>query len=154
MTDTKDLTKTKRYIHLLSDLAGLDFLDHEDLIMLKEIKEIVEERESLLKDNLEIQQNYLFAPPGDDLVEELKWLDIVEKMMKKNIDDPEAEWMYEDLEIVQSIRKLLQAKPAVDIKRLAHLLYISIPPHKEGLSYEVITKNFEERLKGELGEPK
>ncbi len=84
----------------------------------------------------------------DDLVEELKWLDIVEKMMKKNIDDPEAEWMYEDLEIVQSIRKLLQSKlpekPRIskgEIERWVSKIKHSFNP-EDTLEYELKSKGF------------
>lgn len=46
---------------------------------------------------------------------------------------------------------LQSRQPGIDIKRLAHLLYVSIPPTWREMSYTTIIKRFEARLKDELG---
>ena len=52
--------------------------------------------------------------------------------------------------ILQAIRSHLE-KQTVDIKRLAHLLFISIPPGALTCPYDFLTKRFESRLRTELG---
>ena len=92
------------------------------------------------------------SPPDNDLVEKL--LSLVYRCVREK----KYKTMHDEIRIRAEICKLLQAKPTVDIKRLAHLLYISIPPGipttLKNMSYEALTKAFEERLRGELDEPK
>ena len=82
--------------------------------------------------------------PDEDLVEDLIMAQIQSRIL------------IEDIELLKTLRAeirtlLQQRQPKIDIKRLAHLLYISISPTSPNLSYSVLTKAFEERLNGELG---
>ena len=101
-------------------------------------------------------------PQPDDLVEKI--LDVgvnreidMHSALVKGKSNTELQKISDDAKA--EIRKLLPARPSVDIKRLAHLLYLSIPlslvegqkkirltmPH-----YGETTKRFEDRLKDEF----
>ena len=84
------------------------------------------------------------SEPKEITVEEMvEWInDAWAFIYRKQVNVDEA--------VLQAIRKHLE-KQTVDIKRLAHLLFISIPPGALTCPYDFLTKRFESRLRTELG---